>query len=137
MPCHSTLRAVCLAFTFIFSFSAPGPVHAGTADAIMESKRPSPLADANTDRPGQDLRGFNLNTTNPNDCEAACAGDRKCKAWTYVKPGVQGAKARCWLKRDVPPPRQNNCCVSGLKAGICDTGIAWDAKARLCQNKVN
>jgi hypothetical protein len=71
----------------------------------------------NTDRPGQNYRVFDLGAPEPARCQAACREDGKCRAWTYVKPGVQGAKARCWLKAGVPPAKSNGCCVSGVKSG--------------------
>jgi hypothetical protein len=48
-------------------------------------------------------------------CEEACRTDLKCLAWTYVKPGVQGAQANCWLKSIVPAVSGDTCCVSGTK----------------------
>jgi hypothetical protein len=66
----------------------------------------------NIDRPGGDFANFDLNGAFPSDCRDACAKDGKCQAWTYVKPGVQGPKARCWLKSSVPPARANSCCIS-------------------------
>ncbi len=69
-------------------------------------------AGANIDRPGGDYANFDLNGTYPSDCRDACAKDSKCQAWTYVQPGVQGPKARCWLKASVPPPHPNTCCIS-------------------------
>jgi hypothetical protein len=48
-------------------------------------------------------------------CQSACAGEAQCKAWTWVKPGVQGPQAKCWLKNSVPVASKNNCCVSGVK----------------------
>lgn len=71
----------------------------------------------NTDRPGQNYRAFDLGAPEPERCLAACQEDGKCRAWTYVKPGVQGAKARCWLKAGVPPAKPGGCCVSGVKSG--------------------
>jgi hypothetical protein len=71
--------------------------------------------DANTNRPGQDYKNFELDTPDPELCQEACANDPNCQAYTYVKPGIQGAKARCWLKKTVPPAQNNNCCVSGVK----------------------
>lgn len=135
MRCTVTFRAVCLVFTFTFVASAPA--YAATADSIMESSRLRALAEPNFDRPGQDYKSFDLDSAKVNDCEFACTRDAQCKAWTYVKPGAQGAKARCWLKRGVPPLRSNSCCISGLKAGICDSGSYWDANARVCRAKVN
>ena len=68
-----------------------------------------------TDRPGMDFRNFDLQRANPELCMAACTEERNCKAWTYVKPGVQGPSARCWLKNSVPPATRSDCCVSGVK----------------------
>jgi hypothetical protein len=69
---------------------------------------------ANIDRPGGDYKNFDLNGEYPSDCRDACSKDQKCQAWTYVRPGVQGPKARCWLKASVPPARPNNCCISDV-----------------------
>jgi hypothetical protein len=32
-----------------------------------------------------------------------------------VKPGVQGKKARCYLKDRTPAKYKSNCCVSGVE----------------------
>jgi hypothetical protein len=69
----------------------------------------------NTDRPGMDYKNFDLTAADPALCENACKGDATCKAWTYVKPGIQGRAARCWLKNNVPTAKNNQCCVSGVK----------------------
>jgi PAN domain-containing protein len=37
---------------------------------------------ANTDRHGQDYRNFDLAQARPELCQAECAGDAKCKAYT-------------------------------------------------------
>jgi hypothetical protein len=67
-------------------------------------------------RLGSDFRDFDLDQADPDLCRAACDEDVKCKAWTYVHPGWQGEKARCWLKDPVPLPRNEEpCCVSGVK----------------------
>src|SRR2546422_4694019 len=75
----------------------------------------------NTDRPGQDLRDFDLNLPSPGTfggpedvCRETCQRDDRCKAWTFVKAGIQGPNPRCWLKKVVPAPRTSNCCVSGV-----------------------
>ncbi len=74
-------------------------------------------AEQNTDRPGLDYYSFNLSHPNPALCRQTCDADDRCKAWTYVKPGIQGPTARCWLKHAVPRAYTNNCCVSGVKQG--------------------
>jgi hypothetical protein len=76
---------------------------------------PAPAMERNTDRPGADYRSFNLPAPEPARCRNACAREARCQAWTYVRPGVQGPYARCWLKHAVPQPRHDTCCVSGVK----------------------
>lgn len=103
-------------------------------------KENSPLTlEYDTDRPGADYRHFELPQAAPEPCRDACAGDPQCQAFTYVKPGVQGSNARCWLKHAVPPAGPSSCCVSGVKAGgmpmppstgqpaemPCPPGTAW------------
>ncbi len=70
----------------------------------------------NTDRPGNDIRDFDLRAPDYNLCRQACDGNASCRAWTYVNPGVQGPQARCYLKSPVPARVANACCVSGEKA---------------------
>jgi hypothetical protein len=48
-------------------------------------------------------------------CLQACEKDDRCKAWTYVQPGLQGPAARCWLKSVIPNERVSSCCISGYK----------------------
>lgn len=67
------------------------------------------------DRPGSDYRNFDLTRPDPALCRTACESDQpKCRAFTYVHPGVQGPKARCWLKSTVPTARKNANVVSGI-----------------------
>jgi PAN domain len=68
----------------------------------------------NVDRPGLDYRNFDLRTPEPQLCQHACVGDNMCVAWTFVREGVQGPAARCWLKSQVPNPQSSPCCVSGV-----------------------
>lgn len=68
-----------------------------------------------TDRPGMNYRNFDLERNHPALCERECLEDPACQAWTYVKPGIQGPKARCWLKNGIPAAVKNPCCVSGFK----------------------
>jgi len=69
----------------------------------------------NTDRPGSAYRSFDLPAPRPETCRDACWAEPQCRAFTYVRPGVQGPHARCWLKNVVPPARPNDCCLSGVK----------------------
>ena len=70
-------------------------------------------AEDRTDRPGSDYQNFVMDSWKI--CEAACADDRTCAAWTYARPGFQGPRGRCWLKAGVPHPVDNQNTVSGVK----------------------
>jgi hypothetical protein len=75
----------------------------------------------NVNLPGSDIKHFTMATPPPqqfdtrlNQCSAACAANKDCSAWTYVKPNtIQGPLGNCWLKSAIPAPVANNCCVSG------------------------
>jgi hypothetical protein len=82
----------------------------GMADDQRGTYVESPVAD--TDRPGNDYKVFYTN--NEWDCHEACANDPKCITWTFVKPGYQGPKGRCYLKNAVSPEVTNKCCMSGF-----------------------
>ena len=69
----------------------------------------------NTDRNGSDYTNFELPQPDPQLCLDACLNDPNCKAWTLVRPGITGAKSRCWLKNAVPEPVSNPDCTSGTK----------------------
>lgn len=77
--------------------------------------------ETNTDRPGMDYSSFDLASANPGLCEQACNSDPNCRAFTFVKPGFQGANARCYLKNDIPAAVPDSCCDSGVKGS---TGVA-------------
>ena len=66
------------------------------------------------DRPGFDYHSFDMNSTRVILCQWNCQKDKRCKAWTYVRAGIQGPNPRCWLKNRVPNPVRNNCCTSGI-----------------------
>jgi hypothetical protein len=67
------------------------------------------------DRPGSDYRNFTLANDQPGLCARQCEQEARCAAYTYVKPGIQGPEARCWLKHSVPRRVSDDCCVSGVK----------------------
>ncbi len=133
--------ACLIGFAIVAAFGAyylvEDPAAAATADSILANKKPSRLSEPNFDRPGMDFKNFDAASDDPWLCESACNNDGRCKSWTYVKPGVQGPKARCWLKDGIPPLRSNSCCTSGIKAGFCDNGSYWDASANECRPRVN
>src|SRR5688572_25917915 len=68
-----------------------------------------------TNRPGHDYSAVDLKEARPELCQSACARDGQCRAFTYVKPGIQGRFARCYLKKAVPNRASDKCCTSGVK----------------------
>jgi hypothetical protein len=68
------------------------------------------------DMPGSDYANFAASS--PFTCRNSCGGDTRCQAWAWVKPGVQGPNAQCWLKDRVPKMVKNDCCSSGPRRSI-------------------
>jgi hypothetical protein len=75
---------------------------------------PQYVMEQDTNRFGEDYKDLDLDTPEPALCAEACMKEAKCRAWTYVKPGVQADNAKCWLKDKVPPPSPDDNCVSGV-----------------------
>jgi hypothetical protein len=71
--------------------------------------------EASIDRYGGDYRSLDIKGDEGDDaCKAACADDAKCRAWTYARPGYVGKEARCFLKKDIKPPRRKPGFISGV-----------------------
>jgi hypothetical protein len=71
-----------------------------------------------TDRPGGDYRDFaQPSGTDWSLCRDTCASDARCRAYTWVKYGIQGPAPHCWLKSSIPPAQKNDCCTSGVVRG--------------------
>jgi hypothetical protein len=70
-------------------------------------------AEDHTNRPGSDYKNFEIDSWKT--CESACSGEQKCAAWTYVRPGIQGPRGRCWLKVKVTHPVGDKSTISGVK----------------------
>jgi hypothetical protein len=72
-------------------------------------------AERGYDRPGLDLPGMPIpDVTSPANCRTRCIKEHDCRAWTWVRPGIQGPAANCWLKSGVPWAKRNDCCSSGV-----------------------
>jgi PAN domain len=67
-----------------------------------------------TDRPGSDIRSGFDSPDSPS-CETACRDEPTCQAYTWVRAGIQGPTAKCWLKNTEPATVSNTCCVSGVR----------------------
>ena len=71
--------------------------------------------ESSIDRFGGDYRNFELKSGEGDDaCQTACAGDNNCRAWTYARPGYAGKAARCFLKKEIKPPRRKPGFISGV-----------------------
>lgn len=92
--------------------TALGPAHAGPDDTFT--------FEPGINRPGGDYDSFDLgaNIAGYGPCESKCRADSKCSVWTYVKPGIQGPKARCWLKSGRPATVKDDCCISGNRIHV-------------------
>jgi hypothetical protein len=66
------------------------------------------------DRPGRDYDSFDVGNSY-RQCYDPCARDKRCRAYTFVPPGVQGPSARCYLKDAIPADTMNVGMVSGYK----------------------
>ena len=55
--------------------------------------------------PYEELRRIELPEADPALCRKACE-KIQCTSWRYVKPGIQGDKAVCYLKRNIPQKAQ-------------------------------
>jgi hypothetical protein len=95
--------------------------------------------ETNTNRVGGDYKDFEMEPSIAGfgSCQSSCEFDLQCKAWTFVKSGLQGPKAHCWLKNSEPTASNNNCCVSGLpvRAHGCEIAgkVRMDVLDRDCQ----
>jgi hypothetical protein len=50
-------------------------------------------------------------------CQADCAGNGSCRAFTWIRPGAYNAgdSAMCYLMYSVSGPVSHPCCISGVK----------------------
>ena len=72
--------------------------------------------EVDVDRPGGDYRAIEMWDPLPSRCQATCAAEAQCQAWTYVPPGVLHTLfAYCSLKSSIPPARTTTGMISGLK----------------------
>ncbi|MEH1935853.1 MAG: PAN domain-containing protein [Nostoc sp.] len=71
-------------------------------------------AEFGRNRAGSDYTSF-VTSAFASVCQQSCINDNTCNAYTYVRPGVQGTNAVCYLKSVAPASTPNDCCVSGAK----------------------
>jgi hypothetical protein len=92
---------------------APYQVYARISQTAEATVRTS--MEFKTNRPGDDYLEIVMAEPSPELCAEECVKDSRCKAYTYVTPGIQGRDARCWLKSKPPLSVPDPCCTSGVK----------------------
>jgi hypothetical protein len=50
-------------------------------------------------------------------CQADCAANASCRAFTWIRPGAYnpGDSAMCYIMASVSGPVSHPCCISGVK----------------------
>ena len=108
-------------FILLLALFLTGTLFAGAASAFADTARHSFVP--GVDRLGGDYRRFGLENPSPALCRSACLGDTRCRAWTFVKPGIQASRAQCYLKDLAPRQRGDSCCTSG------NYNLLWEIQA--------
>lgn len=113
---------------FSVSSLASADGHSGQTVSITTSGGgPAPYM-PNFDMPGDDYHvnnTFGPNQHDPHTCEAVCKADSKCKAWTFVPPGLQEPNnSRCCLKSSVPTPQPHTGMTSGAPGSQPSPAVA-------------
>ena len=67
-----------------------------------------------TDRWGSDLRSFDIPEHAPEKCQAQCAAETGCRAWSFAIPKT-GVPGRCYLKNAVPATTPKLGIISGRR----------------------
>ena len=94
---------------------------AGFLTAPAEAGVENPMA-LGVDLPGSDIQTISIPNADPAICRQACDAAPSCKAWTFVKPGVQAPQAQCWLKSAVPPAIASRDTISGVRTVAASEG---------------
>ncbi len=101
-PIHRLVRAAAIVLSLtVGAAGLTGALANGIVDGV--------------ERPGAAYEVLKIDPPSPDACRQACMEDPRCMAYSYVKPGFQGGKARCWLKETVTPAWSSDCCMSGIK----------------------
>jgi len=119
ISCFSACEAnpKCVAWTYVAPNTIQGPHGQCWLKSAFVKQVPNAcctsgtLATNDIDRPGSDYRHFTKldgKAVDVRQCRQACMSDAPCAAWTLDRNN-----GTCWLKKSVPAPVKNKCCVSG------------------------
>lgn len=130
-------------------WTAAGPTGGSSAPAASSSGAPPPASPPPSDftrRQGVTYTGatpiirfFGMRNAFPQECEAACAKEATCAAYTYVRPGgyKSGDPPVCYLFSQAGYTANHDCCTSGERStaagagapsgsGRCDAAGRWN-----------
>jgi len=64
--------------------------------------------------PGMDIAGSDTPNDGGTICLQSCQANTQCRAFSWVRPGMQGPNAKCWLKGGVPVGQPDPNVNSGI-----------------------
>ena len=91
------------------------------ATRVSSSLRSSGLKrglEVDYDRDGRDYTFTRTTCADPDTCRIACAQDQRCRAFTFVAPGVTEPMGECHLKSTPGTPIPHVGMTSGMKRGF-------------------
>ncbi len=101
------------AFPGAFSEAFAGSIE---GSASLANNTGAMRVEKGVERPGAAFEILKIDPPDAATCEAACAGNPRCVAFTYVDPSSSGHdKGRCWLRDSLTPGWTSSCCTSGVK----------------------
>jgi V8-like Glu-specific endopeptidase len=117
----------CHAYTFVpRNFSGPGSAPACFLKTTGARRIGNSLTTAGLkrgfeidyDRDGRDYTFTRTTSADPDACRLACANDARCRAFTFVAPGVTEPMGECHLKSTPGSPVPHVGMTSGMKRGL-------------------
>eukprot|EP00935_MAST-01C_sp_MAST-1C-sp1_P000249 g249.t1 len=103
------------------------PEHASTFAVWVGDPHPPDRTLITTWMPNALMSGATYNTTqaaNAKACDARCAADPKCEAWTFAGVGTPWS-GQCYLKTRASCPLPHTNCTSGGKSEEALIGCPW------------
>lgn len=82
--------------TCYLKHTIPKPVkNACCTSGVKKSALKIVVLEPGLDRPGSNCKDRTIPIDEAGVCQTVCSADSKCKAFTYVKPGLQGPLVKC------------------------------------------
>ena len=79
---------------------------------LRESRSRISTFEPNIDRYGSDYRYLDLARPVPDSCMKACLGDRKCRAWSYVRASRHSGLPSSSTRASILSSIGSSCCLS-------------------------